>query len=279
MQQKRILLFCDASDIEIVDKSFAQELEFEMHIETFERILDYGVAAYLQRSLELIQENPGLYQGIVGTHDSSAILASILAEQAGHVGPSVQSIINTQNKYLCRRIQQNVKPEHIPGFCLALDYLQNQCQLKCPFFIKPVRANISFGTHLVNSAEELQYYIGQESRDIAYYNQYYLDALSQFEEYQNPLNLETCNNFLCEELVHGEQVTVDGFIHQGQVHIFGLTKACYYPGTNSFSHHVFPYSFSPELDAKIEDALCRLIPALGMNNTFFNVELRAEPEK
>ncbi|MFW5932389.1 MAG: ATP-grasp domain-containing protein, partial [Desulfohalobiaceae bacterium] len=276
---KRILLFCDASDIEIVDKSFAQELEFEMHIETFERILDYGVAAYLQRSLELIQENPGLYQGIVGTHDSSAILASILAEQAGHVGPSVQSIINTQNKYLCRRIQQNVIPEHIPGFCLALDYLQNQCQLKCPFFIKPVRANISFGTHLVNSAEELQYYIGQESRDIAYYNQYYLDALSQFEEYQNPLNLETCNNFLCEELVHGEQVTVDGFIHQGQVHIFGLTKACYYPGTNSFSHHVFPYSFSPELDAKIEDALCRLIPALGMNNTFFNVELRAEPEK
>ncbi|MGM0423783.1 MAG: ATP-grasp domain-containing protein [Thermodesulfobacteriota bacterium] len=279
MQKKRILFLCDASDIEIVDKSFAWQNEFEPHLETFERILDYGVAVYLQRSIELIQENPGLYQGIVGSHDSSAILAAILAEQTGHIGTSVHSIINSQNKYLCRRIQQQVVPEHTPGFCLALDYLQDQSLLQEPFFIKPVRANISFGSHQVNSAEELQFYIGQESRDIAHYNQYYLEALGLYAEYLTPLNLETCNNFLCEELVQGEQVTVDGFIYQGQVYIFGLTKACYYPGTNSFSHHIFPYSFSPELDAEIEETLRRLIPALGLNNTFFNVELRAEPEK
>lgn len=278
MQKKRILFLCDASDTEIVDKSFAWQNEFEPHIETFERILDYGVAAYLQRSIELIRENPEMYQGIVGTHDSSAILASILAEQTNHVGTPVQSVVNTQNKYLCRRIQQQLVPEHTPKFCLALDYLQNSSLLREPFFIKPVRSNISFGAHQVNSAEELQFYIGQESRDIARYNQYYLDALGLLIEYQNPLNLETCNNFLCEELIYGDQVTVDGFIYQGQVHIFGLTKACYYPGTNSFSHHVFPYSFSPDLDAKINDTLRRLMPALGMNNTFFNVELRAEPE-
>lgn len=279
MKKRNILFLCDASDIEIVEKSFALDNEFELHIESSERIMDYGVEAYLQSTIELIQEHPDLYQGIVGTHDSSAVFASILAEKAGHICTPVHSVINTQNKYLCRRIQQEVVPEHTPRFCLALDYIKDQSLLQCPLFIKPVRANISFGTHQINSAEELQFYIGQESRDIAYYNQYYLDALCLFAEYQNPLNLETCNNFLCEELVQGDQVTVDGFIYQGQVHLFGLTKACYFPGTISFSHHEFPYSFSQALDAKITSALHRLIPALGLNNTFFNVELRADPEK
>ncbi len=276
MAGKKILFFCDASDVDIVEKSFANTETFEPSIETTERILEYGVKPYLERTIELMNKYPSMYDGVVGTHDSSAVFASIVAEKTGKRFASVKSIINCQNKYISRRIQRSCVPEHTPPFCLALDYLRDKRRLDPPFFIKPVRSNISFGTHKVNSPEELPYYIAVESLDIARNNQYFLDALAIDFNYLDPLNLQTCNSFLCESLVFGDQVTVDGFISEGQVEIFGMTKAVFYPGSNSFSHHEFPCSFSQELDQKIHAAINKLIPELGLNNSFFNVELRAD---
>ncbi|MFW6142781.1 MAG: ATP-grasp domain-containing protein [Desulfovermiculus sp.] len=279
MPGKKILFLCDGSDTDIVYKSFADSEDYEITVETTEKILDYAVQPYLERTIDLINEYPEMYDGVVGTHDSSAVFAAIICSETGKTFASLPSIINCQNKYISRHKQREVLPQAVPDFCLALEYLQNPSRLSPPFFIKPVRANISFGTHLIETPEELEYYIGLESKDIAAYNQYYLDALSLRPHMSNGLNVATCNSFLCEALITGEQVTVDGFVCNGEVHIFGMTKAVFYPGSNSFSHHEFPYSFSPALDEKINTGLGRLVPALGIDNSFFNVELRADPEK
>jgi hypothetical protein len=276
MEASKVLFLCDASDIDIVEKSFANNPDYEPVIETTERIMEYGVRAYLERTIELITKYPKMYDGIVGTHDSSAVFASIIAEKTGNRFASVQSVINCQNKYLSRRIQRHCIPEHTPDFCLALDYLRNPSRLKTPFFIKPVRANISFAAHTVRDPDELYYYTRRESLEIARNNQYYLDALSVDPDLLDPLNILTCNSFLCEELVTGDQVTVDGYIMDGQVELFGMTGAVFLPRSNSFSHHVFPCYFEPKLNKRIKDAIQTLIPELGLNNSFFNVELRVD---
>jgi hypothetical protein len=273
---QRILFLCDESDVDVVERSFADSEAITPIVETTEKILRFGVREYLRQTIETIYLNPELYDGIVGTHDSSAVFAAVLAQETGKTFASVRSIINCQNKYLSRRIQSRLVPEHTPTFCLALDYLRDPDQLMTPFFIKPVRANISFGSHRIESPEELEYYIGMESQDIAFYNTYYLEALSFSSKYHHALNLATCNSFLCEDLITGEQVTVDGFAFQGDIHLFGFTKAIYYPKTNCFSHHVFPFPLSAELDTKIRRALDILIPALELDNSFFNVELRVD---
>ena len=279
MAKKKVLFLCDASDTDIVERSFGHMDDYDVTVETTEKILDYGVQPYLERTIELINEHPNMYDGVVGTHDSSAVFAAVICSETGKTFASLQSIINCQNKYISRLKQQEVLPEAVPEFCLALEYLQNPDRLKAPFFIKPVRANISFGTHLIETPEELELYSGLETKDIVAHNQYFLDALSLRPHMSNGLNIATCNNFLCEGLITGEQVTVDGFVCNGRVTVFGMTKAAFYPGSNSFSHHEFPYSFSPTLDAKIKNGLSRLIPALGIDNSFFNVELRADLEK
>lgn len=243
MAKKKVLFLCDASDGDIVDRSFASKDDYDVSVEATEKILDYGVKAYLEHTIELINEYPDMYDGVVGTHDSSAVFAAIICSETGKTFASLESIINCQNKYISRLKQQEVLPEAVPEFCLALEYLQDPSRLNSPFFIKPVRANISFGTHLIETPEELEYYIGLETKDISEHNQYYLDALSLHPHLSTGLNIATCNNFLCEGLITGEQVTVDGFVCNGRVTVFGITKAVFYPGTNSFSHHEFPYSF------------------------------------
>ena len=277
-EKKKILFLCDASDIEIIGESFVDHPDYELTIESFEKILRFGVLDYLQETIERIKSNPGLYDGIVGTHDSSAVIAAIIAQETGKRFAPVEAIINCQNKYLSRDIQKRVLPEATPNFAIALDYLRNTAQISLPFFIKPARSNISFGTHKVHSQKNLEDYITRESIDITRFNQYYLDALSRRPSYHNALNIATCNSFLCEDFIHGIQVTLDGFIYENEITFFGITKAHYHPDTNSFFYHSFPYSFPPELNKKIEEGLSRLIPALGINNSFFNVELRADEE-
>jgi len=276
---KKILFLCDASDIDMVEQSFAHQDKYDLTIETAEKILQFGVRPYLEQTIERIRNNPEMYDGIVGTHDSSAVFAAIIAQETGHRFAPVNAVINTQNKYLFRRIQRDVIPESTPAYALALDYLRDPSRLSFPFFIKPARANISFGSHRVEQAGELEYYIARESIDIARFNQYYLNALAIDPAYHNALNVATCNDFLCEELISGTQVTMDGYVFEGEVTFFGITRAVYHPDTNSFFYHAFPHRFEPDLQDKIETALKKLIPALGIDNSFFNVELRADEEK
>lgn len=277
-RKKRILFLCDASDVEEAEHCFAGQSDYELTIETTEKILNFGVQEYLHQTIERINHHPAIYDGIIGTHDSSAVFAAIIAEETGKRFASVQSIIHCQNKYLCRRIQRACIPEHTPNFCLALDYLRNPDRLNTPFFIKPVRANISFGTHRIETPQQLEFYIGSESMEIARFNQYYLEAIGSYSKHYNAINMATCNSFLCEDLIDGNQVTVDGYILEGEVTCFGMTKAVYHPRTNSFSHHEFPYKLSAGLDAAITSALSRLIPETGLNNSFFNVEIRINEE-
>ncbi|MFW6283761.1 MAG: ATP-grasp domain-containing protein [Desulfosalsimonas sp.] len=276
---KKILFLCDASDIDVVEQSFARQDKYDLTIETSEKILQFGVRPYLEQTVERIRNNPDMYDGIVGTHDSSAVIAAVIAQETGHRFAPVNAVINTQNKYLCRRIQRDVIAEYTPAYALALDYLRNPSRLSFPFFIKPARANISFGSHRVEQAGELEYYMARESIDIARFNQYYLNALAIDPAYHNALNVATCNDFLCEELISGTQVTMDGYMFEGEVVFFGITRAVYHPETNSFFYHAFPHRFNPHLQNKIEAALKKLIPALGIDNSFFNVELRADEEK
>ncbi len=279
MHTQKILFLCDLSDIDIVDKSFADNPEYELTIETTERIFEYGVRDYLLRTIELIKRHPEMYDGVVGTHDSSAVFAAVICDQTGMQFASVESIINCQNKYLSRLIQQKHVPEHTPCFCQALELLNEPDLLPAPFFIKPGRANISFGSHIIHSLDELIHFIGLESTEIASQNDYFFEALSINPKYQAEQNLRTCNTFLCEELISGEQITVDGFVFAGRVEIFGMTRAIFHTGTYVFNRHEFPYTFGSSLDAKIIAAVRKLIPALGLDNSFFNVELRADEKK
>ncbi len=275
----KILFLCDSSDIDIVEKSFVDFHKYSVTIESTEKIFDYGVRAYLEHTVNLINQYPEMYDGIVGTHDSSAVFAAIISELTGKIFASVESIINCQHKYLSRMIQSRYLPEHIPEFCLDLDYFKNPEQFSGYFFIKPVRANISFGSHVIATPEEMQYFVTWESQEIVKQNEYFFEALDFYCPNYLQYNIEACNQFLCEGLISGEQVTVDGFICNGEVQCFGITKAVFFQESNSFSHHEFPYKFTSGLENKILDTISQLVPALGIENSFFNIELRVDQER
>src|SRR5919204_4009125 len=57
-------------------------------------------------------------EGVVGTKDRSALLASIVAERRGLVGPSPDALLVCQHKPTTRSFQQQLVPEATPRYAL-----------------------------------------------------------------------------------------------------------------------------------------------------------------
>jgi len=275
MEPRKILFICDQSDIPIIESSFANEPGYNITLETSEKIFNIGVKEYLRETIHLINSNPDMFDAVIGTHDSSAVFAAVICEQTGKIFASINGIINCQNKYVSRTIQSRCVPECTPDFCLDRDFLQGNSNF-APVFVKPARSNVSFSSQQINSPDTLLELIALNTEKIIDYNGYFVDALAISTAEQPPQNLETLNRFLCEEVIKGDQVTVDGYVFNDDVKIFGVTKAHFFEDGISFKHHEFPYDLNPTMQSKIHSMVINLIPALGLNNTFFNVELRID---
>jgi hypothetical protein len=83
--------------------------------------------------------------------------------------------------------------------------------------------------------------------------------------------------FLAEELLHGAQTTVEGWIQGGEVGILGIVDSVMHPGTGSFARFDYPSGLRGEIQERMADVARRVMPALGLEGSLFNIEMIYEP--
>ena len=197
--------------------------------------------------------------GVVGSKDQSALLAALIAERRALPGPSAQALVACQHKPTSRALQELAAPGAVPGFAL----LGDEPPFEFPFFVKPVVGRLSQNTFRVDSPEDL---LGLHEIDR------YTTRYAQIAELAG-LAPDAVHGFLAEELLTGMEVTYEGYVHAGRVTTIGVTDSVKYPGTNSFERFEYPTVLSAERQAEIEGIVARVLPALGFDGGFFNVEL------
>jgi hypothetical protein len=195
--------------------------------------------------------------GVVGTKDRSALLAAVVAQRRGLPGPSPEALFACQHKPTSRAIQQEVVPEATPAFAPVDDV----SSLRPPYFVKPVVGRLSQLARRIEDAGELA---GLPAHDP------YLDGYARLAELAG-LPAEGLRGYIVEEVVEGEEVTLEGYVHEGRPVVIGVTDSVKYPGTNSFERFEYPSRFTHRF-AELSDVARRLIPALGFDGGFFNVE-------
>jgi hypothetical protein len=204
----------------------------------------------------LLDELAGLpAEGVVGTKDRSALLAAQLTERRGLVGPSAAAIVSCQHKPTSRAIQQRVAPESTPQFAL-LDGLP---PFPPPWWVKPVVGRLSQEARRVDSGAELAELVEEPE---------YRDGYAEL----SGLSREAVDGFLVEELVEGDEVTLEGFVHEGSVTVIGVTDSVKYPGTNSFERFEYPSSLPPARHRELSVLAETLALAHGLDGCFFNIE-------
>jgi len=196
--------------------------------------------------------------GVVATKDQSALLAALLAERRGLAGPSAAALVACQHKPFSRTIQQRVAPESTPRFAILEDALP----FALPVFVKPVVGRLSQNAYRIDEPSDLL-----QLHEADRYTNRYADIAALAGAPR-----ESAHGFLVEELLTGSEVTLEGYVHAGRVVTIGVTDSVKYPGTLSFERFEYPSVLPPERQAELSGIAERVLPALGFDTAFFNVE-------
>ncbi len=199
--------------------------------------------------------------GVVATKDRSALLASLLAERRGLPGPRPQALLACQHKPTSRVLQRGSVPEAVPAFAV-LDAQAPRRPFAPPFFVKPVVGRLSENARRIDDPAELA-----ELREDGYPPRY--AAIAELAG----LPVDAVHGFLAEELLEGTEVTLEGYSYRGCVTTIGVTDSLKYPGTNSFERFEYPSALDEERHVELAELTARLVPALGFDDGFFNIEL------
>jgi hypothetical protein len=197
-------------------------------------------------------------QGAVATKDASALLAAILAERRGLPGPRTDVVLGIQHKPTARAVQRQVVPEATPRFAL----LDSRPPLRFPFFVKPVVGRLSQNAYRIDGDDDLMQ-LHAAGADVRRYAEIVELAGG------DPTSV---TGFLAEELLAGDEVTLEGYVHRGRVTVVGITDSVKYPGTLSFERFEYPSALPEDRQAELADVTTRVVPALGFDDGFFNVE-------
>jgi hypothetical protein len=196
--------------------------------------------------------------GVVATKDRSALLASALAERLALPGPTPQQLAACQHKPTSRARQRQIVPDATPGFALLNGH---HVPFRPPFFVKPVVGRLSQNAHRIDELAQLLHLVEDDYGEL-------------WDEIARVAGLPSgvAHGFLAEELLEGEEVTLEGYVFEGRVTVIGITDSVKYSGTNSFERFEYPTRLPEDRQAELGALAERLVAGLGFDGGFFNVE-------
>jgi biotin carboxylase len=195
----------------------------------------------------VFEESPGV-AGVFGSSDSTAALATVVADRLGLPGPGYEAFMRCHDKLVCRRIQADAVPDAVPAFApIDTHAPQNGAPLPYPFFVKPVQGHLSQHAYAVDGPDRLTEVLAAARAARVRY-------------------------LIAEELLDGKLVTFEGFVAGGEVTPIGVTDAVMHENGISFLRFEYPSSLPAGPQRQMAEIAARLMPALGFDGSLFNIE-------
>jgi biotin carboxylase len=206
--------------------------------------------------------------GIFGSSDATGHLATILADAAGLPGPGREAFMRCHDKLASRRIQAETVPEATPAFApVELADADPRPPLPFPFFLKPVAAHLSQLAYRVDDEAAFAAAVAQARIEI--------DAVTAHDRALEGREFRT---LIAEELLDGTLVTFEGWMQGGRMTPIGVTDAVMHPNEISFLRFEYPSRLPEGPQQAMADVAARLMPALGFDQSLFNIEFFVRPD-
>ena len=204
-------------------------------------------------------------------------LAALVSKRLGLPHTPLAAVLTIQHKYYARQAFERILPGTNPAYgLLRRNYgSPEDVPIAFPFYIKPVKAAYSVLARRVDSYEELR-----RHTDFGWFERAIIERLvkpfndvmrahSSFEE--EPFSM------IAEGILHGRQVTANGYARGGKVTMLGTVDSVMYPGTDHFQRFQYPSSLPPDTLERIDETAIKLLEGLGFEHGVFNIEMRIDP--
>ena len=228
----------------------------------------------IARAREKLDNHRGSIDAIISFIDPAMLLTYYLCEQYGLKAPSLKSAIYSEHKYLSRKAQKKVLPDHIPSF-REMDPFSapkmSDLDLETPFWLKPV---ISYGGQLAYKIENRQDY--DESLEII---KKYIDSFSEPYDYllsisDLPEEINKAGGKYCiaENTISGSFYTIEGYVCDGKMEVYAFFESPLYRGTSCFMGYVTPSSLPDPVKDRMIRMAEKLMTEIAYDNAPFNIE-------
>jgi len=282
MKKNIFIVGMDSFNLEKIKKvPAAEECEFhsaididEMrHVEKFDIDKLLSIAESRMRSVE------GGPAGVITYFDFPAQdMVPILASRMGLPGPSFESVLKCEHKYWSRLEQQKVISKYIPAFCAFDPFDENifdSINMPFPFWIKPFRSFRSFLAFEIENRSQLDGTIEEIRENIDFIHKPFMQLL---QDQNIPAEItqmkESC---IAETPLYGRQCTLEGYVYNGKVKVYGVVDSVRDQHFSSFSRYEYPSSLPKWVQKKMMNVCKRFIKFIELDNSAFNVEFFYDP--
>ncbi len=239
-------------------------------------------AKFVAAAIQFVQSSPEKFHGIIGVDDyPPSILVPTIGRELGlHVAP-LAGVLRCEHKYWSRLEQQRVVPEAVPRFAL-IDPRRppelDEIGVSLPIWVKPVKSFLSYLGFRVRTKAEWHEALAA-GRDLlpsfaAPFNQL-IDGAPR-----PPGSGHVDGNYMiAEELLHGRQCTLEGFVHGGRVTVLGIVDSIRFPNRMSFKRFQYPSTLPMPVQQEMYRIAATVMSHIGFDNSLFNMELFYDPAR
>ncbi|HEU4420204.1 MAG TPA: ATP-grasp domain-containing protein [Planctomycetota bacterium] len=217
------------------------------------------------------------------------LLAAIVAARLGLPGNDPRAVVRAQHKLVLRGLLAQAVPEAtVPAFALPFGLGDRRCRdataidaavraagRSWPLFAKPVKGTFSALAARVQSAAELAEHLALPSLD-----RFVLRGLMRpFEQLAREWVELPCSvdRVLLEQPMDGDQVNVDGYVEDGEVHLLGIVDEWMYEKEVARARHFAGFTYpsrQPDVvQQRVRAAAAAAIRAVGFRRGLFNIEM------
>lgn len=279
MKKKRILIVCpnswDEAQLAAAGPRLERAYDLLFHGQDAED--DPAGFPLLSFVAEVVERYRGRIDGVTSSSDyPGCLVAAAVAQELGLPGPAPEALLRCSHKYYSRLAQQESVPEATPRFALVDPWRLDRHApgLAFPCFVKPVKSWFSVLAQPVGSFDELQAFAARP--DVQTHLSSFVAPFNQFIARYSGLTLDG-GFLLAEELLRGDQVTVEGYVSGGEVVVTGIVDSVMFPGTISFQRFDYPSRLDRGVQVRMIEIARRVMRHVGLDDSLFNVELFHDP--
>lgn len=245
--------------------------------------LQYGdeipLAELLEKAKQQLDDFNGDVDAVIGFWDFPvSTMVPLLAAHAGTHGPSLDAVVKCEHKYWSRLEQQKVIHEH-PAFGLVdPDHDEDPPDgVDYPMWVKPVKSFSSALAFGVSDQREFRDALAEIREGIGRVGEPFEVILEMLDL---PPELTEVGGRAClaEETISGSQVTLEGYVHHGAVHVFGVVDTINLPDVPSQERFQYPSSLPDRVADRMAGISRRIVGQVGLDHTTFNIEFFWDPE-
>ncbi|MFP5071925.1 acetyl-CoA carboxylase biotin carboxylase subunit family protein [Pseudonocardia nantongensis] len=222
----------------------------------------------------------GPVHGVIGFWDFPvSTMLPFLCAHAGTPGPSLDAVLRCEHKYWSRLEQQAVLDDEYPVFALVDPDRDTEPPENVPFpmWVKPIKAFSSDLAFRVTDAEGFHDALTRIAEDIGRVGEPFSDLMALDHP---PPELAEWGGRTCvvEEAVEGQQVTLEGWARDGELHVLGVVDTVNRSDVPSQDRFVYPSTVPSSVVERMASVTGKIVRRIGLDHTTVNVEFFWNPD-